>query len=364
GTTYTWSPSTGLSATTGASVTATPTATTTYTVTGKNASGCSNTATVTLTVNSAIAVTKISYTDPSCNGSCNGAISMGASGGSSPYTYLWNNSATTASLSNVCAGNYTLTVTDGMGCTGTDTVKLLQPAAITVGMSHSNTTCGSNNGQATATPSGGKAPYTYSWNSIPVQTTSIASNLAAGSYTVTVTDKNGCTGTGTVTISGSSGPSITSITTKESNCGAKNGDATATVTGGASPYTYSWNNGQTKATADSLAAGVYILTVTDKNGCSTFKSVNISDTNGPSINVTSTTNENCNGDAIGALSISVTGGVGPYQYMWSNSATTASISGLTAGPYQITVTDAFGCTDVKTLTVTQPSAVSLTTSTV
>ena len=351
---YTWSPTTGLSSSTGTVVTATPSVTTAYTVTGTNGNGCSNTSNVVVIVDNPV----ISFTknNISCFGSCNGTILANVSGGTAPYSYLWSDSKTTDLISNLCQGTYSLSLTDNLGCTSQKSAVISQPAAINITTSSTATTCGQANGTVMATVSGGTTPYNYSWNTSPVQTGSAVTSLASGTYSVTVTDGNGCTATTGVSVTGSSGPSISSTKVNQSNCGKNDGNATITVTGGVGPYAYSWNNGDTTAVDTSLAAGTYIATVTDKNGCSTFEAVTVSDAGAPAITLNSITQINCNGGTNGTISVNVTGGTSPYAYSWSNSATGKSISGLTAGPYQFTVTDANGCTTVQTFNITQPSA--------
>ena len=350
---YTWGPSTGLSSTTGPNVTATPSASSTYTVIGTDSKGCKGTGTVSVDIDQLAGA--LVTTNTSCFGSCNGRCVANAGGGTSPYTYSWSNGQTTAIAYGLCANTYTLNLKDANGCTNSQTFYINQPTAISLSASSIPTTCGQANGIAMATPSGGSEPYNYSWNTKRVQTGNTATGLTVGNYTVTTTDANGCTATTNVTVSGSSGPSISSSVVP-SSCGANNGKATITVSGGASPYSYSWNNGNTTAADTGLSAGTYIATVTDNNGCSTFQAVTVNDASGPSITISSVTDIACNGASNGAISTSVTGGTAPYQYSWSNSATTKNINSLTAGPYQFTVTDANGCTAVQTVNITQPSA--------
>ncbi len=356
-TNYTWKPAAGLSTTTGATVQANPTVTTTYTLIGSNGS-CTDSITVKVRVDKTINP-NLTTTNVSCNGDCNGTSSCGTTGGTSPYTYLWASAQTGSAISNLCQGSYSVTITDSLGCTATASVTVTQPQSLLANATGIPTTCGQSNGEGITNPSGGTGPYSYSWNSNPLQTTQNATGLAAGKYTVVVTDANKCTDTAKVTIAASSAPTIT-VKVTPSNCGTHNGIATATVSGGATPYKYSWNNGATNPSVDSLAAGVYIITVTDKNGCSSFQAVTVSDTNGPSLSVTSITQNKCHGQSIGAISVTATGGKTPYHYFWSNGATTTSISGLPAGPYQVTVTDGTGCSDVKTITITAPAAITLT----
>jgi len=361
-TTYFWSPAAGLNVTTGGNVNASPTVTTTYKVVGKNGA-CADSTYVKVIVDKAVTV-NLTTTNVTCNGTCNGTSQAVAVGGISPYTYSWSTTPpqSTASATGLCPGTYTVTVNDSIGCAGFATATITQPTALSASTIPVNTTCGQSNGQGIANVSGGTTPYTYSWNSVPVQTTQTATALAPGSYVLTVTDANNCTTTANLVINASTAPSI-NVKVTSSNCGINTGMAVANVTGGSSPYNYSWNNGSTTAKDSGLGAGVYIITVTDKNGCSSFKAVTVSDTNGPSISANTVVDNKCSGQANGSVSITVTGGTKPYHYIWSNGSTIASIGGLQAGPYQVTVSDGGGCSIVKSFTITSPAPVSLTTST-
>ncbi|HTA82037.1 MAG TPA: T9SS type A sorting domain-containing protein [Bacteroidia bacterium] len=361
-TNYFWSPAAGLNVTTGGNVNATPTVTTTYKVVGKNGA-CADSVYVKVIVDKAITV-NLTTTDVTCNGSCNGTSMATPVGGISPYTYSWSTTPpqSTASATALCAGTYTVTVNDSIGCAGFATATVTQPTALSASTIPVNTTCGQSNGQGIANASGGTAPYTYSWNSVPVQTTQTATALAPGNYTLTVTDANNCTTITNLVINASTAPAIT-VKVTSSNCGINTGMAVASVTGGTTPYSYSWNNGSTTNKDSGVGAGVYIITVTDKNGCSSFKAVTVSDTNGPTISASTVVDNNCSGQSIGSVSITVSGGTKPYHYIWSNGSTIASIGGLQAGPYQVTVSDGGGCSIVKSFTITSPAPVALITGT-
>ncbi len=145
-----------------------------------------------------------------------------------------------------------------------------------------------------------------------------------------------------------------STSTVNSTCGNPTGSATAIVSNGTPPYTYFWTDASKKATDDSLASGLYIVTVTDSNGCQASATANIVDATAPAISVTSLTNVTCPGGNNGSITISVSGGLSPYTYYWDNGSTTQNISKLTAGPYVIEVTDANGCKATQVITITQP----------
>ena len=175
----------------------------TFTVTVTDAASQTTTATATITAPPALASSISSQTNVSCFGGSNGAATVSVSGGTPSYSYSWSPSGgTAATATGLSAGSYTVTITDANSCTKTQAVTITQPAsALAVGTSKTDaTTNGGTNGTATATPSGGTPGYTYSWNTSPIQTTAMATGLTAGTYTVTVTDANGCTATGSATV--------------------------------------------------------------------------------------------------------------------------------------------------------------------
>jgi gliding motility-associated-like protein len=360
--TYVWTPSGSLSASTGASVTASPTTTTTYTVTGTNASGCTGTTTVTVTVN--VSATLSTSTTPAlCNGGSTGTATVNPSGGNSPYTYVWTPTGqTTQTATGLSAGTYTVVVTTANGCTSTITVTVTQPTAVTATTSSVNSNCGSPNGSATATGSGGVGPYTYNW-SPSGQTTTTATGLTAGSYTCTITDANGCTFQAIVAVNNNSaGTASISASTNVLCFGGNNGSATVTMTGGQSPFTYVWTpSGGTGATGTGLTAGNYTVTVTDANGCTTSATVTITQPT-QLTNTSAQTNALCNGSCNGTATVTASGGTSPYTYAWSPSGGTGSTAtGLCAGNYTCTITDANGCTRTQAFTITQPLALSVIT---
>jgi hypothetical protein len=334
----------------------------TYTVTVKDVAGTAATATVTITEPTALAVTA-AHTPDNC-GKKNGTATVTVSGGVTPYTYSWNTVPvqTTNVATGLAAGTYSVTVTDKNACIKIIPVTITATAGLTVTAPTTTENCGRKNGTATATVSGGIAPFTYTWTTIPVQTTSVATGLSAGGYTVTVTDANGCTGFVKAIVT-TTGPVNVTTTFTSDNCGKKNGTATATITGGTAPYTYAWTTVpvQTTNVATGLAAGSYSVTVTDKNACSTTVPVVITATSGLTV-TTPTTTEKC-GRKDGTATAVVSGGTAPYTYSWTTlPIQTASLAtGLTAGGYTVTVTDASGCTGSVKAIVTTTGPISVTT---
>ena len=297
-------------------------------------------------------------TNATCNQN-NGTATATPSGGTPPYTYSWNTTPpqTTQTATGLAPGTYIVTITDASGCaSGQDTVVILNSGGFTLSSAPTNVSCnGGSNGSATVTATGGNPPFTYLWNPSS-QTSATATGLSAGTYTATVTDGNGCTDTVIITIT--QPPAIT-IQSGSSNVlcpGGNSGSATAVVSGGNPGYTYSWApGGQTSANASNLTAGTYTLTVTDASGCTLTSTVTI--TQPPPISLsTNVTNVQCNGGSDGSASASGSGGTSPYFYSWNTAPVqnTATATGLTAGTYIVTVTDAQNCTFTQSVTVTQP----------
>ncbi|MEO8150883.1 MAG: T9SS type A sorting domain-containing protein [Bacteroidia bacterium] len=324
----------------------------TYTVTVTDNKGCINTGIIAVT-QPTVLINTPAINNVTCNGSGNGSIISAVTGGTAPYSYLWNGANTTSSLTGLSPGNYTVTVTDGNGCTNKITSSITQPSPVTISGTGTNITCfGAGNGSASAITNGGTSPYTYLWNTSAV--TSLLSNLLQGAYTVTVTDSKGCTANKTYNISE---PVVLSLTTTQTNVlcnGANTGSATANPSGGNMPYSYLWNTGATTKVLGNIGAGNYTVTVVDNKGCTVSLSTLITE-NPPLAYMTNLLkNVSCNGGNNGKIDLSVTGGVTPYTYSWSNGATTKVISVLSAGSYTITTTDNKGCTKTGSYPVTEP----------
>jgi gliding motility-associated-like protein len=291
-----------------------------------------------------ITLTPSGVTNVSCATSTNGAATVTASGGTAPYTYSWSPGGLTGGTQSALApGTYTITATDAASCTGTTTVTITAPTALTASTTSTAASCGASNGTATATPAGGTAPYSYAW-SPSGGSGATASNLGAGSYTVTVTDASGCQATSTVSVTASGGPTLSTSGVTNVTCfGGTNGTATINAVGGTAPYTYSWSpGGLTGATQSALTAGTYTVTVTDASSCSATTTVTI--TQPTQLTFTSSTTPASCGVNDGSGSVVVSGGTGAYTYSWSpTGGSGASASGLSSGPYVVTITDAAGC---------------------
>ncbi|GDX52994.1 hypothetical protein LBMAG27_20410 [Bacteroidota bacterium] len=351
----------------------------TYDVTITDANGCTSTGTVTLIQSTTLTLgaTLSSYNgnNISCNGNSDGSIDLTVTGGASPFTYIWSNGATTQDLSSLSAGTYTVTVTDANNCSTTATSTITQPTPLTsptVSSTYNggyNIACsGSVNGSIDLTPAGGTSPFSYNWSN--GSTTQDLSNVGAGIYSVTVTDLNGCTVSTSVTLTEPDTIGLTPISPTFAGgynvtCIGNDGSIDLTVTGGASPYTYLWSNGATTQDLSAIGAGTFSVTVTDANGCTNVSSITLTQSGNLNATLTpSSYNENgvtCNGATDGYINSTVTGGASPYNYIWSNGATTANISGLGAGAYTVTITDANGCNVVKTENLVQPDVLTIST---
>lgn len=355
------------------------TTTITWTVTDINGNIASTTQNVTV-VPATITVTAAT-TNNVCNAGTSGAINLTVNGtGTAPYTFSWNNGATTEDISGLAAGTYDVTVTDSHSCSATGSFTITEPAATGVSAIVNNVACnGQNNGSIDVTITSGAAPYTYNWGG--GITTQDRTNLAPGTYTLVVTNGIGCTVTHTYTITQPAVLGISGTATDVTCYGNHDGAIDVTVTGGTEPYTYKWadvnqntlilwmifyfnswcnNNtnwpGSTLNVQDrsGLYPGYYYVKATDANGCKAQTNFTIDQD--PPLSVSNCkSNVTCNGGANGSIDISVCGGGAPYTYAWSNGATTQDVSGLSAGTYSVTVTDANGCAQVETVTITQPA---------
>ncbi|MBS1594576.1 MAG: fibronectin type III domain-containing protein [Bacteroidetes bacterium] len=304
-------------------------------------------------------------TTPTCYGSSNGSLSIALSGGLAPFTHMWSTGDTTTSLSNLSAGVYTDTITFAGGCTYVYTDTLTQPAMLSAMDTVTPVLCyGGATGTVTVTVSGGTPTYTHTWST--GATGAQLTGVAAGSYTDTISDANGCAlilHSDTVT-QPAAAVSIVLDSAKAAKCnGQSNGAIYTTASGGTGAYTYAWTGtSQTTDDVTGLAAGGYVVVVTDANHCTATLTDTVTQPAAVTIVTDSVVNAKCNTSSDGSIYVHVTGGTVPYTYLWTPGNTaTSSLFFKPAGTYTLSVTDHNGCTATASNTITAPSAISLTT---
>ncbi len=298
-------------------------------------------------------------TDVSCNNGSDGTATVTPSGGVGPYTYLWMPGGSTApDPSGLPAGNYTVSVTDATNCTVTASAVINEPTAISISDITTPETCGDSNGTADITVTGGTAPYTYLWSTGSMDED--PDNFGEGDYDVIVTDANGCSDIHTVTIDAPGAPNVSLIPSDASCNGDADGGINVTVTSGIPPFSFLWSTGDITEDLTAVIAGDYTLTITDNDGCTTI----YTETVGQPVELTASTigpnNILCNGGSNGSITLDVVGGTMPYSFDWDNGAPDVQDPfGLSAGTYNVTVTDANGCTALSFATLTEPTALML-----
>ncbi|MBI1224291.1 MAG: T9SS type A sorting domain-containing protein [Bacteroidetes bacterium] len=311
-----------------------------YSVTATSANGCESIATASVTVTNSIVLT-LQTMPLTCTGGM-GEASVLASGGLEPYSFNWSNGEDSSSISVATAGPISVTVTDANGCIATATTMVAVAGQLNLGITVSPISChDGSDGIATVMSSNGLAPFSWLW--ADGQTTPQITGLSSGGYSVTVTDANGCSDDLSFTITAPTALALTASSTDVNCFGAMNGTATATVSGGTPGYHYFWSNTQATATATQLTPGWHTVSVTDENGCTDTTGVLVSQ---PPLLIAAAMPADgivCPNE-LGAITASATGGTPPVSYLWNNGSGGAQISGVTAGTYTVTATDAHGCT--------------------
>ncbi len=333
-----------------------------YCVTVTDENSCTNSLCFDVGSPAPIALTNPISTTPFCVGSDEGTATISPSGGSTPYQYLWGDGQTTATATGLISGNVGITITDANGCTNSESILVGTPPAVVLNLSSTMTSCANtNDGSALALASGGTGTsFAYQWDaSTGSQTTDNVTALIPGNYCVTVVDNNGCSADGCIDI-GSPDPVVinSAIETPLSCFGENDGQALVNVSGGSGvgTYMYVWNdsNAQFQNPAVFLSADTYTVTVTDANGCTEIASVEVTQPDTLTISTT-TVDVTCFQGTNGSATVSPTGGTMPYNYAWSDFQTTETAADLTAGFYGVTVTDDNGCTALTTVSLSEPS---------
>lgn len=302
-------------------------------------------------------------TIPLCHGGANGSAIVRVTGGTGKdtYTYEWKNSdglviSEQATVTNLYAGNYTITVTDANGCTLEDIVDIIEPQILSVTFDTTRATCGGSNGSATTQVNGGTAGYTYLWNT--GETTKKIEGLKADTYTVTVTDAKNCKITDTVVIQEPDPITIERIETTRTNCGGAIGTAEVVMSGDTAPYTYLWNTGATTQKIENLPYGEYTVIVKDKNNCIVEGSTIIQEPDPIVVERFETIPGTCD-EPNGAAKVIMSGATGPYTYEWSTGAVTQEITNVRAGKYFVVVTDSNYCTTTGKVIIEEISGIEI-----
>ena len=328
----------------------------TYSVQVTDQNGCSQTYQTTIqNVGADFAITKVVLGDEIC-GNEQGYVDITTNDGTTPYNFSWSNGATSEDIDNLSAGNYSVTVSDVNGCT-TSAAYTVDANTGTLQLDTfevTNETCGQADGKINLTYSGGKLPINILWSNDA--TTEDLSNLSADTYTVTVTDKYGCSFSQSGIVENETGGfAVSNQTVTNEHCLDSSGAVDLTITGGTTPYSYVWNTGDTTEDIDHLTAGDYSATITDANGCKLLVTQTIiNQTTGITIDTAYTGNDRCSTNK-GYIDLVVSGGTTPYTYEWNNGATTEDLDSITEGDYRCVVTDNAGCSvisDIYTITNT------------
>lgn len=331
-------------------ITVNPTFNTTYSVTVTDTENCTAEDEITITVHDLPNLTLVK-TDASC-GLSNGQIIANVTDGQGPYTYSWSNGANTDEIDDLAAGSYTLTLTDANGCSATQSATISNTTEATVDAGSNQTICAGESTSISA-PGTGPGPYTYQWNGPDITgsgATISVSPQGTATYSVTITAANGCTAEDQVEITVNDPPTLdlgADITICEGESTTLNSNAT-----GATSYTWSSGESSPNITVNPTSETVYILSVAAANGCEVTDTITVAISTIPAFTFTPT-NEAC-GQQNGSIDINID--AGNYTYNWSNGATSANISNLTAGTYDLTVTNEFGCESSSSIAITNQNS--------
>lgn len=337
----------------------------TYTVTVTDGNGCTETSS-TFTINEPTPLTvSETHTDVTCNGDCDGSITLIVGGGTPLYSYSWSNGSTIQNPVGLCPGTYTVTITDNNGCTYILAgIAISEPTAVTINSeSHTDITCfGGNDGTITITASGGTGTLSFDIGAGP-QANGNFTGLSAGTYAVTVTDNNGCTAvSSSFNISEPTQLIVTETHTDVTCNGDCDGTIDLTILGGAPGYSVQWSNSSTTQNLTNLCGGIYSVTITDTNACTeTLSGILISEPSAIIIDSETSTNITCNGLTDGTITVSASGGTGALSYdIGSGPQATGDFTGLGIGLYTVTVTDNNGCSVTSaSYNITQPSQINI-----
>lgn len=302
------------------------------------------------------------FNNITCHDSNNASIVYTIIGGTSPFTYNWSIPGNDSLQTNLSAGSYHITVTDSNGCQKSDTTVVTNPAALSLALVEMNISCyNANNGSIQAIAAGGTGMLNYDWST--GDTTANIQDLTPGWYTLFVTDENSCAISDSIEISEPTELLHTVGLSHVSCNGLSNGSIDLSVSGGTMPYNYNWDNGATTQDLNNIAAGQYILSLSDVNGCENVDTFLITQPDSLQISSDSVQNVFCNGDNSGNINITVSGGTAPFNFQWSNASTNQNLTNVVAGTYTVTISDDENCQTTGIYTISQPTSVVLNTNT-
>jgi gliding motility-associated-like protein len=323
----------------------------TYNVTVTDMLGCHKDTFASVTEPSPLTLSFNNIVQDSCSYSAHASATVSASGSNPGYTYLWSNTQTAPTISNLLPGTYTVTVSDTNHCTAADSIHIGAPAALIITPSTTDVSChNDSNGTASVTVSGGTPTYSYFWN--VDSTTSAISQLHAGTYAVTVTDAWGCTALQSgITVVDPSALTVSATVTPQSCISQTDGALSLGIAGGNPAYSYAWAPLPSSASAiNNLSSGMYYYTVTDAHGCSASDSALVPLASAMNI-VPAVMQPLCPPLTDGSIALTVSGGNPTYSYQWNNNGQSSVISQLGPGTYYVTVTDSRGCNALDTFTL-------------
>ncbi len=322
--------------------------------------GCATIETVTIFSPEELTVNVTQNYDP-CLFADDAEVEAVVNGGTAPYTYVWSNGASSATLTNLPAGTYDVDITDANGCTVTGSTTIAPPATLAATIAFTEPICYQPNGTIDVSVTGGTAPFVYNWTP-DVSNTGSANGLPGGTYSIEVSDANGCLATVSATLDSTTPISI-SLDGDNVTCnGAANAEIRNTTTGGLAPYSFAWSNGETTQNLNNVGPGTYEVTVTDANNCTQMQSITLAEPD--ALTATIDVIQPVCGEDGGELSANITGGTPPYDFNWGpvGQANVQTLTNQPDGNYELNVTDAGGCVFQATATVIDVPEMELTVS--
>ncbi|MEM1120845.1 MAG: PKD domain-containing protein, partial [Bacteroidota bacterium] len=331
-----------------------------YEITVTDTLGCTATASAEVVANSSLIV-NLAANNVSCTGLNDGSVRLTDSLASS-VNITWSTGDSTAVVENLATGNYTVTVTDTLGCIAIDSIQIEADSSLQISLTGNNINCSDvNDGRVSASIVGSDnaEDLIFVWNT--GDSTATINNLAAGEYTVTVTDTTGCMGVGGVTLVPADSIELV-LVASELACmdSTATGSIMAVASGGSGNFTYSWSTGDSTDTVMDLMAGTYVVTATDSLGCTVTDSATLV---APPDLIISTSQEQvptCEGTADGSISVVASGGTAPFNITWSTGDSTATVENLNPGLYTVTVADDAGCMVTDSINIVGTTNISLT----